>query len=246
MSYIDIYEKRINRFGFNPQERIQGKREQEFEGLLTSSPYRIDFLLNSVSIPGLLTKYKQDESQTLQYLLTRRDIAIDGGTILSIPEGDDNAQTWMVLYLENIQSSGYNRHILLKMTVNFSWTDIEGVTQTTYAFLFGRKSSALKNDILSDKASVLYMEDNNLIFLIMPLNSHLNKEDYLIIGTGEYQEQFRVSGYDRYSTAGVEYVSIDPTYARDLTPAPTMTEGDSAADFFWFNQPAEEEEEEEK
>ncbi len=229
MSYGDIYTQRLNRFGTDEQSRIQGKREKEFETLLEESPYRVDFTYSEESTPGLLTKYKQDETQTLQYLLTRRDISIAGGTILLI-----ESQTWMVLFLENIQASGYNRHILLKMTLYFSWTDIDGVSQASYGYLFGKRASALKDDILSDKTSVLYTEDDNLIFIIMPINAALRKKDYMVIGTGDLQEQFVVTGYDRHSVSGVEYVTIDPTYERDLTPAPTQEEGDDDADFFWF------------
>ena len=43
MSYFDIYEKRLNRYGLDYQSRIQGKREQNFDLYLQKSIYRVDF-----------------------------------------------------------------------------------------------------------------------------------------------------------------------------------------------------------
>ena len=63
----------------------------------------------------------------------------------------------------------------------------------------------------------------------------IKKDDYLEIGTGELKEQYRVTGYDIQSTPGVEYVTVDPTYEYDLTPAPQQQPGDSEDDFFWLN-----------
>ena len=60
-------------------------------------------------------------------------------------------------------------------------------------------------------------------------------EDYVEIGAGELKEQYRVTGYDIQSTPGVEYVTVDPTYEYDFTPAPQQQPGDSEDEFFWLN-----------
>lgn len=44
MKYFDdVYLRRLNRFGYDHQTRVQNKRELEFENLLNKSVYRIDF-----------------------------------------------------------------------------------------------------------------------------------------------------------------------------------------------------------
>ena len=42
--YEDVYLKRLNRYGYNYQSRVQAQREQEFEGKLLKSVYRVEFL----------------------------------------------------------------------------------------------------------------------------------------------------------------------------------------------------------
>ena len=76
MKYFDIYKKRANRFGEDYQSRIQGQREKVFDNLLLKSIYRVDFEFEGRNIEGILEKYKQDDTQTLQYLLTRIDVSI--------------------------------------------------------------------------------------------------------------------------------------------------------------------------
>lgn len=241
MKYFNIYKKRANRFGNDYQSRIQGAREETFEHLLLKSLYRVDFEFEENSIPGILERYKQDETETLQYLLTRIDIKIPSGTVLMIPDQDNNLKPWMIYYLENIKTSGYNRYIVLKMTHYLTWTARDGSKQQSWAYMYGQENNMLKDEIRSrSRMDTIYAENLKLNFFIMPVTAKIQKDDYFIVGEGDLQEYYRVTGYDRQSTPGVEYVSIDPTYEYDLTPPPEQSETDLEEDFYWFNGGGEE------
>lgn len=73
----------------------------------------------------------------------------------------------------------------------------------------------------------------------MPTNAYFNRDDYFEITAGDWTEAYRVTGYDRISTPGVEYVSVDPGYIRDNTPAPKIEEEKDPEktedDFFWVS-----------
>lgn len=69
----------------------------------------------------------------------------------------------------------------------------------------------------------------------MPFNEKLRKDTYFEIGANASKEAYRVTGYDMQSTPGVEYVTIDPQYIKDLTPPPVPSTGDNPDDFYWFN-----------
>ena len=240
MDYFEIYKKRANRFGEDYQSRIQGAREETFERLLLKSLYRVDFNFEGETIPGILERYKQDETETLQYLLTRIDKNIPNGTVLLIPDKDDNLKPWMIYYLENIKASGYNRYIVLKMTHYLKWFARDGSEPDSWAYMYGQENNMLKDEIRSrSRMDTLYAENLKLNFFVLPLNSKIQKDDYFIIGEGELQEYYRVTGYDRQSSEGVEYVSVDPTYEYDLTPPPEKSESDGDEDFYWFEGGAE-------
>ena len=94
----------------------------------------------------------------------------------------------------------------------------------------------LKDELRSrSRSRVLYTEPLKLSFFIIPANEFLKKDDYLEVGEGGLKEAYVVTGYDIQSTPGVEFVSVDPQYIRDLTPPPEKEEGDNDSDFFWIN-----------
>lgn len=234
--YEDVYLKRLNRYGFDYQSRVQGQREREFEGKLLKSVYRVDFEYQDELHPATLERYKQDETQLMQYLLTRVSLDIPNGTILMIPDKNNILQPWMVYWLESIKASGYNRYIVLRMTHYITWHDRDGVYQESWAYMYGQEDNMLKDEIRSrSRMDTIYGENLKLNFFIMPTNEFIRKDDYLEVGEGRLKEAFVVTGYDIQSTPGVEYVSIDPVYLRDHSPAPQQSPSDDADDFFWLN-----------
>ena len=237
MGYFeDIYKKRVNRYGLDYQSRIQREREELFDLYLLKTIYRVDFLFEDEEVAGSLEKYKQDETQTLQYLLTKTNINIPNGTILMIPDKDKIKKPWLVYYLEDIKASGYNRYIVLKMTHYLTRTARDGSQQESWAYMYGQEDNMLKDEIRSrSRMDTIYTENLKTSFFVMPTTPKIRKDDYLEIGTGELKEQYRVTGYDIQSTPGVEYVTVDPTYEYDLTPAPQQQPGDLEDDFFWLN-----------
>ena len=237
MGYFeDIYKKRVNRYGLDYQSRIQREREELFDLYLLKTIYRVDFLFEDEEVAGSLEKYKQDETQTLQYLLTKTSVNMPNGTILMIPDKDKIKKPWLVYYLEDIKASGYNRYIVLKMTHYLTWTARDGSQQESWAYMYGQEDNMLKDEIRSrSRMDAIYAENLKMSFFVMPTTPKIKKDDYLEMGTGELKEQYRVTGYDIQSTPGVEYVTVDPTYEYDLTPAPQQQPGDSEDDFFWLN-----------
>lgn len=231
--YEDVYLKRLNRYGYDYQSRVQAQRERDFEGKLLKSIYRVDFEYAGENHPATLERYKQDETELLQYLLTRLSLNIPNGTILMIPDKDSNLQPWMVFWLESIKASGYNRYIVLKMTHYISWTDRNKTNQSSWCYLHGPGKGAMKDTLKTIGA--VYSEDDNSHFVIMPLNEFIRKEDYLEIGERNLKEGYRVTGYDIHSTPGVEYITLNPMYIKDKTPAPIQTSADKEEDFYWLN-----------
>ena len=198
MGYFeDIYKKRVNRYGLDYQSRIQREREELFDLYLLKTIYRVDFLFEDKEVAGSLEKYKQDETQTLQYLLTKTNVNMPNGTILMIPDKDKIKKPWLVYYLEDIKASGYNRYIVLKMTHYLTWTARDGSQQESWAYMYGQEDNMLKDEIRSrSRMDTIYAENLKMSFFIMPTTSKIKKDDYLEIGTGELKEQYRVTGYD--------------------------------------------------
>ena len=220
-SYKDIYLKRLNRYGMDYNSRVQNQREREFENYLLKSTSRVDVEYGSETIPASFERYKQDETETLAYLLTRRVTDLPNGTHLKIPNRKGEEIPWMVYWLEEIQASGYNKYIMLKMTHYLEWKDRDGKPQGSFAYMYSQQDNMLKDELRSrSRSDVLYTEALKMSFFVMPTNENIRKDDYLTIGEGKLKEAYRVTGYDIQSTPGVEYVTVDPVYLRDESPVP--------------------------
>ena len=231
--YEDVYLRRLNRYGTDYQSRVQAQREREFEDKLLKSIYRVDFEYDGETHPATLERFKQDETELTQYLLTRVSLNLPSGTVLMIPDKDLVLQPWLVYWLESIKASGYNRYIVLRMTHQITWRDRDKNEQTSWCYLHGSGDSALKETLKT--VGAVYAEDDNSRFVIMPLNENIRKEDYIEVGEGKLKEAYRVTGYDIHSTPGVEYVTLNPMYIKDQTPAPEVKPGDKDEDYYWLN-----------
>ena len=235
MSYYDIYQKRLNRFGNDYWARMQGEREYNFDLYLLKSVYRVDFLYNDELHPGVLEKNKQDNSEVRQQLLTKIDLNIPNGTILDIPDKDGLNQKWMVYFLDEIKASGYNKYIVLKMTHYLTWYN-NGQEFNQWAYFYGQEDNMLKDEIRSrSRMDTIYSENLKSSFFITTLNQNIKKDSYFIVGEDPFQEYYRVTGLDIQSTPGVAIVTVDPIYQYDLSAPPSKQIGDNDEDFFWFN-----------
>ena len=234
--FSDVYLKRLNRYGYDYQNRVQNQRERVFEDKLLKSIYRVDFNFEGETHPGTLERYKQDETQLMQYLLTRVSLNLPNGTILMIPDKDSEPQPWLVFWLESMKASGYNRYIVLKMTHFITWRDRDGIERSSWCHMYGQQDNMLKDELRSrSRMDTLYTENLKMSFFIMPTTEFLRRDDYIEIGEGGLKEAYRVTGYDIQSTVGVEYVTVDPVYLRDNTPAPEQKTEDDPDDFYWLN-----------
>ena len=235
--YHNVYLKRLNRYGIDFQSRMQRQREENFKLQLKKSVYYVEFEYKDEIHAGELTPLRQNETKTMQYLLTDIHLDMPNGTILFIPDKDMELRPWMIYYLEDIKASGYNRYIVIKMTHYLIWKDREGREQGTWAYFYGQEDNMLKDELKSrSRNKTLYTENLKLSFFIIPRNEFLRKDDYMEVGEGPLKEAYVVTGYDIQSTPGVEFVSVDPQHVRDQTPPPEQQEEDNKDDFFWINK----------
>ena len=82
--YEDVYLKRLNRYGVDFQSRMQGQREENFKRQLMKSVYYVEFEYEGKMREGELTPMRQNETKTMQYLLTNVHLDMPNGTILFI------------------------------------------------------------------------------------------------------------------------------------------------------------------
>ena len=235
--YEDVYLKRLNRYGIDFQSRMQRQREENFKLQLKKSVYYIDFEYEGETHEAELPPYKQNETKDLHYLLTDIHLNMPNGTVLMLPDKDGERVPWMIYWLEDYVASGYNRYIVLRMTHYLTWKNREGKKCNAWAYFYGQEDNMLKDELKSrSRNKALYTENLKLSFFITPRNVNIRKDDYIEVGEDKLKEAYVVTGYDMQSTPGVEFVSVDPQYIRDLSEPPIQSAEDLDSDFFWINK----------
>lgn len=235
MDYIEVYRKRLNRYGLDYQSRIQGQRERDFDNYLLKSIYRVDFWYDNIYVPAVLEPYKQDHTETQSYLLTRRDVEIPNGTVLTVESQNGKEQQWMIWWMERIEASGYNRYVVLKMTHLITWRDAENVSHEQWAYFYGPGTSTISDALKSASGEAVYKENNNLHMFITSYNKTLCRDVYFENKQGETNGGYVVSEVDFTSTPGVAYVSVDPSYIRSQTNNAELGNIGNSAQNAWLN-----------
>lgn len=210
MSYYDIYQKRLGRYGNTVQERMKNQRILLFEKYKAQSVYQIPFADNEGKPrTAVFEPYKQNETKFLSYLLTDLDIELQDGWCDEIFDLDNKSLgKWMVFYLEENHSRGYNKYVMLRMSHVIS---INGMGEYP-CYCYGQMS-ALIEDLVASRADVWYEDKDKDGHIIMPALD-IKKDDYIIVN-GDKNEPYLVTGFDKMTIPGVIYIALNETMTRD-------------------------------
>ena len=232
--YKTTYQRRLNRYGLDYQSRIQGQREQNFDNYLYKTIYRVDFEFENDLIPASLERNKQDYSETQAYLLTKVDVKIPNGTVLFIQSKNDEVTPWMVWWLEQIEASGYNKYVVLKMTHLLKWKTADGEV-SQWAYFSGPGTSTISDTLKQATGKPIYNENNNLHMFITTQHDSIDRDTYFEVTQGNITQGYNVREFDINSTPGVSYVSVDPVPLKGNKTEVVKTNTDSNDNFYWLN-----------
>lgn len=232
MSYFDTFMKRVNRYGSNPQERIQGKREHDFKIFMNKSPNLVRAWNNKVegdSYKAVLQTKEYDQDEVTDYLLVPLDNEIPMGTIIYTSDSRHknveyegkiqnflidgevySARRWINYAVDPYTSTGYNRYTIVELESEISWVD-EGIKYTAFAHATGGGSGARDKNInlkfrMQFSEAGVYLP-NKRYSVVMPTHPNIKKNMKVTLGG----ETWRITGFDNISVKGVSYVTLEET-----------------------------------
>lgn len=261
MAY-ELYRARVNAEGSTPAERLEQGRVANFEKFLVASPHQAIFdRVNDVEeYPCVLEPHRQNEAEEICHLLCRKTVQLNCGEVILIRTGNVKTPSanngsllaqdialgivgrFLVWYWDDRQASGYNRYTLLRLNYEVSWCNLDSgnTVYTSLGHVYGQQDNMLKNELKSrSRSATLYLENLKAEFIVMPNNVNMKLDSYVTLNIPVdntlVERNYHVTGFDITSTPGIVYVTMDPIYKKDLTPAPTQQPGEDDDDYFFFN-----------
>lgn len=232
MNYFnDIYKKRVNRYGVNTQDRIQGKREYNFENYLLKSPSKINFLYKDKNIDGSLERYKQDKTQTLMYLLVRIEDKLNVGDIIFIENIYNKSYYFLIYYEEDTASSGYNRYILIKLNKYVEVQNIDKDNQYFMGYFYNSNNSVF--NLMNATSIPLFRENNGKYYIITSFDSNITDNKFITINTNNKTQYFRIEAIDYFTMKNIMQLELVIHSDVDFSPKPEYN-SDKKEDFFWM------------
>ena len=215
--YKDVYLKRLNRFGNNIQERIQGKKEYGFQYFKDKSPNKVEVLFESNDWEGVLQIQESSEKEVFSYLLMDKEVILaDGDIIDTIQFVDKKQQTWIIFHLDTFTSIGYNRYQIVELDRTIQWIE-DGVVHKELCHVTGSGAN-LRDKSISEKFAISWDVaavglPNKILNLIMRTNANFKKGTRILIE----DETWKVTGIDKVSVPGVSYVTLKEDYIDKMT-----------------------------
>lgn len=232
MGYYDNYLKRVNRYGNTLQERIQGKREHDFEVFMKKSPNQVNAWNNSAEgepYNAILQTKEYDQDEVVDYLLVPLENEIPMGTIIYTKDArhkqvvyEDKiypTRRWINYAIDPYTSSGYNRYTVVELESELSWVD-KGIKYTAYAHATGGGSGARDKNInlkfrMQFSEAGVYLP-NKRYSIVMPTHPNIKKNMKVTLGG----ETWRVTGFDNISVKGVSYITLEETLTDEKEDIP--------------------------
>lgn len=210
MAYFDeVYLKRVNRHGTTIQDRVQNRKEHDFEAFKEKSVNKVDVYVDSNIFDGVLQTKKSSEDEIIDYLLVNKKFVWPDGTIITTQEvtGKRVKKNWLTFHLDDFVSVGYNRYQIVLLDREISWLE-DGKIKTSPIKLVGSKNGSITSKFTIDFSVAARYVPNKVLNMVIPSQSGLKKNTRIKIA----DEVWKVSGIDKISVPGVSYVTLEEDY----------------------------------
>lgn len=213
MSYFDeVYLKRINREGFNQQDRIKTKKEKEFDRLfLKKTEYLCQLYQvneNTRNTMCSLQPNAWNESNLISNLLmSTSEKPLGTGDILHIRQrikDKEQDKIWLVFFVEENLTKGYQLFKIICLDSVINITNEYGDTVHTVPVKFVNAASSFIKDNFAFSNGGYREPENSRIFITRDFD-FLKKDVYFEYGDRAWE----ISGKDAISIKNVAYTSIE-------------------------------------
>lgn len=208
MKYIDVYKKRVEHLGTNPQRRAMESGILEFSRSLRYNEHTQRSLHkdgDSLTFDGIVLTNKEDDNKSTQILLTELDVPLKCGDIVIW-----NNERWLVYQYTTSSYQPYQKFFMVRCNYEIKWVDEEGGIRKSWCYLLGSKDSKIKDNFRTWN-EVITPQPNKYIQLILPHTTMAINTEIIVL-----DEAWYLVDYDQNSVPGIVFMSFTETNINEL------------------------------
>ena len=208
MKYIDVYKKRVEHLGTNPQRRAMESGILEFSRSLRYNEHTQRGLHkdgDSLTFDGIVLTNKEDDNKSTQILLTELDVPLACGDIVIW-----NDERWLVYQYTTSSYQPYQKFFMVRCNYEIKWVDGEGEVRKSWCYLLGSKDSKIKDNFRTWN-QVITPQPNKYIQLILPHTTMAINTEIIVL-----DEAWYLVDYDQNSVPGIVFMSFTETNINEL------------------------------
>lgn len=208
MKYIDVYKKRVEHLGTNPQRRAMESGILEFSRSLRYNEHTQRGLHkdgDSLTFDGIVLTNKEDDNKSTQILLTELDVPLACGDIVIW-----NDERWLVYQYTTSSYQPYQKFFMVRCNYEIKWVDEEGEVRKSWCYLLGSKDSKIKDNFRTWN-QVITPQPNKYIQLILPHTTMAINTEIIVL-----DEAWYLVDYDQNSVPGIVFMSFTETNINEL------------------------------
>lgn len=208
MKYIDVYKKRVEHLGTNPQRRAMESGILEFSRSLRYNEHTQRSLHkdgDSLTFDGIVLTNKEDDNKSTQILLTELSVPLACGDIVIW-----NNERWLVYQYTTSSYQPYQKFFMVRCNYEIKWVDEEGGIRKSWCYLLGSKDSKIKDNFRTWN-EVITPQPNKYIQLILPHTTMAINTEIIVL-----DEAWYLVDYDQNSVPGIVFMSFTETNINEL------------------------------
>ena len=208
MKYIDVYKKRVEHLGTNPQRRAMESGILEFSRSLRYNEHTQRGLhkdSDSLTFDGIVLTNKEDDNKSTQILLTELDVPLACGDIVIW-----NDERWLIYQYTTSSYQPYQKFFMVRCNYEIKWVDEEGEVRKSWCYLLGSKDSKIKDNFRTWN-QVITPQPNKYIQLILPHTTMAINTEIIVL-----DEAWYLVDYDQNSVPGIVFMSFTETNINEL------------------------------
>ena len=208
MKYIDVYKKRVEHLGTNPQRRAMESGILEFSRSLRYNEHTQRDLHkdgDSLTFDGIVLTNKEDDNKSTQILLTELNVPLKCGDIVIW-----NDERWLVYQYTTSSYQPYQKFFMVRCNYEIKWVDEEGEVRKSWCYLLGSKDSKIKDNFRTWN-EVITPQPNKYIQLILPHTTMAINTEIIVL-----DEAWYLVDYDQNSVPGIVFMSFTETNINEL------------------------------